>query len=199
MKLFNKTIFSIFGMALLATGFVACSSDDSSTETNTQMENSMKITASDFDWSRLGRFDIARRSRFCRNGFGICTMKDVDDARAEEKRIQEELERLEERNLGLHSVNSIVAPIDPVEDFHGGVMYVKYDLQDVMRDGYLQLNIALSAAPTSSPEPLVVEEDITTELDGIKDKFLVLEKGSYNYDAHIGEYGGYSIRIELLW
>lgn len=29
MKLFNKTIFSIFGMALLATGFVACSSDDS--------------------------------------------------------------------------------------------------------------------------------------------------------------------------
>ncbi|PJR03017.1 hypothetical protein [Avrilella dinanensis] len=199
MKLFKKVIFSIFGMALLVTGFVACSSDDSSTETNTQMENSMKITASDFDWSRLGRFDIYRRSRFCRKGFGICTMKDVDDARAEEKRIQEELERLEERNLGLHSVNSIVAPIDPVEDFHGGVMYVKYDLRDVMRDGYLQLNIALSEAPTSDPEPLVVEEDITTELDGIKDKFLVLEKGSYNYDTHIGEYGGYSIRIELLW
>lgn len=31
MNLFNKTIFSIFGMALLATGFVACSSDDNST------------------------------------------------------------------------------------------------------------------------------------------------------------------------
>src|SRR5690606_39665129 len=28
MKLFKKTIFSIFGAALLATGFVACSSDD---------------------------------------------------------------------------------------------------------------------------------------------------------------------------
>ncbi|WP_277631669.1 hypothetical protein [Avrilella dinanensis] len=42
-------------------------------------------------------------------------------------------------------------------------------------------------------------DDVTTELDGMKDKFLVLEKGSYNYDAHIGEYGGYSIRIELLW
>lgn len=29
MKLFKKVIFSIFGMALLATGFIACSSDDS--------------------------------------------------------------------------------------------------------------------------------------------------------------------------
>src|SRR5690554_3364426 len=34
MKLFNKTIFSIFGMALLATGFVACSSDDNATTEN---------------------------------------------------------------------------------------------------------------------------------------------------------------------
>lgn len=187
-------------MAFLVTSFIACSNDDSSSSRIEENENHTDLKSTfGVDPSRIGRFDIARRSRFCRNGFGICTMKDVDDARAEEKRIQEELERLEERNLGLHSVNSIVAPIDPVEDFHGGVMYVKYDLQDVMRDGYLQLNIALSAAPTSSPEPLVVEEDITTELDGIKDKFLVLEKGSYNYDAHIGEYGGYSIRIELLW
>lgn len=198
MKLFKTRIFSIFGMALLATGFIACSSDDSSSSRIEESENHTDLKSTfGVDPSRIGRFDIARRSRFCRSGFGICTMKDVDDARAEEKRIQEELERLAERNLGLHSVNSIVAPIDPVEDFHGGVMYVKYDLQDVMRDGYLQLNIALSAAPTSSPEPFVVEEDITTELDGIKDKFLVLEKGSYNYDAHIGQYGGYSIRIEL--
>src|SRR5690554_4770489 len=103
MKKVKQIALSVLGMAFIAAGFVACSSDDSSAETNTQMENSMKITASDFDWSRLGRFDIARRSRFCRNGFGICTMKDVDDARAEEKRIQEELERLEERNLGLRS------------------------------------------------------------------------------------------------
>ncbi|WP_277631671.1 hypothetical protein [Avrilella dinanensis] len=34
MKLFKKVIFSIFGMALLATGFVACSSDDSNVNTS---------------------------------------------------------------------------------------------------------------------------------------------------------------------
>src|SRR5690554_3371562 len=56
MKLFKKVIFSIFGMALLATGFVACSSDDNSkTETNTQMENSVKSTYSVFDYDIYGR------------------------------------------------------------------------------------------------------------------------------------------------
>ncbi len=38
MKLFKKTIFSIFGMALLATGFVACSSDDNATTESTETE-----------------------------------------------------------------------------------------------------------------------------------------------------------------
>lgn len=38
MKLFKKTIFSIFGAALLATGFVACSSDDNSTTESTVTE-----------------------------------------------------------------------------------------------------------------------------------------------------------------
>ena len=36
----KKTIFSIFGMALLATGFVACSSDDNATTESTETMNS---------------------------------------------------------------------------------------------------------------------------------------------------------------
>ena len=35
----KKTIFSIFGMALLATGFVACSSDDNATTVSTTVIN----------------------------------------------------------------------------------------------------------------------------------------------------------------
>src|SRR5690606_28085883 len=55
MKLFKKTIFSIFGMTLLATGFVACSSDDSNTKTDTQIENSVKSVSSVFDYDVYGR------------------------------------------------------------------------------------------------------------------------------------------------
>ena len=35
----KKTIFSIFGMALLVTGFVACSSDDNATTVSTTVIN----------------------------------------------------------------------------------------------------------------------------------------------------------------
>src|SRR5690606_33635777 len=44
MKLFKKVIFSIFGMALIATGFVACSSDDNATTEN--VDESQKTTMS---------------------------------------------------------------------------------------------------------------------------------------------------------
>ena len=49
MNLFNKTIFSIFGMTLLATGFVACSSDDNST-TSTETTNEGLITTMSTDY-----------------------------------------------------------------------------------------------------------------------------------------------------
>ena len=46
MKLFKKTIFSIFGAALLATGFVACSSDDNSTTESTLTAETTNSTMS---------------------------------------------------------------------------------------------------------------------------------------------------------
>src|SRR5690606_10715584 len=88
MKLFNKTIFSIFGMALLATGFVACSSDDSNTVNEEKVEqvNSSSEDSSNTVFSypdchnkvavRYGTLKFHRPSRSCYSGFSMCTRHD---------------------------------------------------------------------------------------------------------------------------
>ena len=56
MKLFKKTIFSIFGAALLTTGFVACSSDDNSTTESTltaETTNSTMSVKSNEDFEKV--------------------------------------------------------------------------------------------------------------------------------------------------
>lgn len=61
------------------------------------------------------RFDFARRSKFCNSGLGICTMKDHREADEELKRLQESYDEY----MGIYNINSIVAPINPVDNFEG--------------------------------------------------------------------------------
>lgn len=50
----KRTIFSIFGMALLATGFVACSSDDANSTSTTTNESMTTSSAKNGEEVRLG-------------------------------------------------------------------------------------------------------------------------------------------------
>lgn len=55
MKNFKKIALSFLGVAFIATGFVACSNDDSNTKTDTQIENRVKSVSSVFDYDVYGR------------------------------------------------------------------------------------------------------------------------------------------------
>jgi len=82
---FKKTIFTTFGMALLATGFVACSSDDSNTVNEEKVEqvNSSSEDSSNTVFSypdchnrvavRYGTLKFHRPSTSCYSGFSMCT------------------------------------------------------------------------------------------------------------------------------
>lgn len=174
---------------------LSCSTEDSSSnnlESNVTIETNSKSSYSRASESNFLRFDVYRRSRMCRSGFGICTMKNKRDALEEEAQRRKELEELEQQDLGIYQSYSIVAPIDPTEDFEGGVLDVIYDLNALLEAGKLQLDIHLAEAPTSAPMPLIVEETLSLDIDG---QIFTLQADNYEYISSMGVYGGYTITI----
>lgn len=175
---------------------LACSTEDSTnlptSESNSQENVTvLSTTSTSGGWDDFLRFDWARKSKKCKKGFGICTMQDKRDVIEEEKRRQE-LEDLAQNDVGLYQSNSIVAPIDPIDDFEGGVMDVIYDKEELLTTGQLQLDIKLAQAPTSTPTTLMVEESLSVDIEGVT---FTLPMGNYEYNSALGTYGGYTITI----
>lgn len=190
----QKSIFLLLGCSL---SLLSCSTEDSTTtlstsESDISTEGTTLSTNSVTTMSDFLRFEVARRSKACREGLGICTMQDKRDAIEEEQRRKKELEDLAQNDVGLYQSNSIEAPIDPTDDFEGGIMDVIYDKADLLATGQLQLDIKLAQAPTSTPVPLKVEETLSITIDGI---VFSLSAGDYNYNPSLGTYGGYTIII----
>lgn len=85
MKKIKQIALSVLGMAFIATGFVACSSDDSNTESkekveqvNSSSEDSSNTTFSSPDCNnrvavRYGTLKFHRPSTSCYSGFSMCT------------------------------------------------------------------------------------------------------------------------------
>lgn len=192
----KKSFFLMLGCSL---ALLSCSSEESSSnllESNTNIQTnaitSFSTTSTSWDWNDFLRFDVYRRSKMCKRGFGICTMQDKRDAIEEEAQRQRELEALEQQDLGIYHSYSIVAPIDPTDDFEGGVLDVVYDRNALLATGELQLDIHLAQAPTSTPEPLMVEETLSLNIDG---QIFRLQAGNYDYISSMGAFGGYTITI----
>lgn len=137
------------------------------------------------------RFDFARRSKFCNSGLGICTMKDHREADEELKRLQESYDEY----MGIYNINSIVAPINPVDNFEGGTMYVVYDVNELKRNGYLKFEVKVQNRPTSTPQPLIIED--TLYINDSTDTYA-LKAGTYNFDYSLGNFGGYTFYIEKI-
>lgn len=175
---------------------LSCSTEDSLLEFPTSEStvgsailstNSVTAPMSDFL-----RFDFARRSKFCDSGLEICTMQDKRDSIEEKERRQKEIDDLAKKDVGLYQSYSIEAPIDPTDDFEGGIMDVIYDKALLLSTGQLQLDIKLSQAPTSTPVPLKVEETLSITIKSI---VFYLPAGDYNYNPSLGTFGGYTVTI----
>lgn len=176
---------------------LACSTEDSTdlptSESNSQENVTvLSTTSTNGFWDRFLRFNVARRSQWCESGLGVCTMKDYDEAQEDKAQRDKELEELGQQDYGIYSVNSIEVPIDPVEDLEKGVIDVYYDQSELLATGQLQLDIKLAQAPTSTPAPLMVEESLSVDIEGVT---FTLPMGNYEYNSALGTYGGYTITI----
>lgn len=107
---------------------LSCSSEETSSPSNQESNSQENITTMSTSgggfWNRFLRFDVARRSQFCDDGWGICTMKDVEEADREKAEREKELKDLEMKDYGIYSSNSIEVPLDPVGDLDKGVIDV---------------------------------------------------------------------------
>lgn len=183
-------------LAFTAMLMLACSSEEtnlvSSSESNSQENLTTMSTTGGGFWDRFLRFNWARRSQYCESGLGICTMKDYDEAQAEKAQREKELKDLEQKDYGIYSANSIEVPIDPVDDLEKGVVDVLYNKAELLATGQLILDFKLAQAPTSSPGPLVIEENLSVVIEGVT---FTLPMKNYEYNPSLGAYGGYTITI----
>ncbi len=68
----------------------------------------------------------------------------------------------------------------------------KIKLKEIKNWKQLQLDIKLAQAPTSTPAPLMVEESLSVDIEGVT---FTLPMGNYEYNSALGTYGGYTITI----
>lgn len=76
---FKKTIFTIFGTALLATGFVACSSDDNANETSSANEMMTTMSVKKGEEVRLGLRVPIEELRYLPTSDNIFVTVDLED------------------------------------------------------------------------------------------------------------------------
>lgn len=195
-----KTIkqLSLGSLALLLFFSISCSTEENTdmdmakTSIQTGKENLKTTGIQGVFFSDFLRFNVARRSRLCKEGWGVCTMQDKRDAIEEEKRRQE-IEDEAKTDHGIYRSNSIVVPADPTDNIEDGILDVLFDRAQVLAQGKLDLDIKLAQAPTSSPVPLIVEEMVTVDISG---QLFKLPAGNYQYNPALGTYGGYHITIK---
>jgi len=182
-----KKILLVFSAMLM----LACSSEETSENSITENNSQENLKASSIqEASFIIRFNLARVSRGCESGFGICSMKRKREIEEEKRR--RELEETAQHDVGIYQANSILAPIIPNDDFQGGIMDVIYDENQLINSGTLELDIKLAQAPTTAPAALLVEESLFFDIDG---KRFTLAAGNYQYNSRLGSNGGYTITI----
>src|SRR5690606_41523702 len=105
MNLFKTRIFSIFGMALLATGFVACSSDDNANETSSANEMMTTMSVKKGEEVRLGFRVPIEELRYLPTSDNIFVTVDLEDEVIKEIEFSKDLLDVIDVNL-VYLINS---------------------------------------------------------------------------------------------